>query len=219
MAKAHAGTEAHWALAHQAFKDGLSYRAIAEKVFELEGQGDEPPPSIAVIRRKAIAQEWTRDNNGRGTLGPAVQTTEMREKRIRDFRASGQLNLAKRLELLVDQLGEACTELVSQMFEPMDVVEVKVLSEGAHMGQMIQVQRTRINEPTPKDKQALASAASSLIDRIQLLSGGATSRSEIGPIADRAQAEAKLRMIRDELAERRTVEENAETARRLEATP
>jgi len=105
---------------------------------------------------------------------------------------------------------------VQQMFEPMDIVDVKVLSEGAHMGQVISVQRTRISEPSPKDKQALASAASSLIDRIQLLSGGATSRTETGPIADRAQAEAKLRMVRDELAERRVVEQNAEAAKAAE---
>lgn len=199
------GTEAQWLRAQRLFADGLSYMAIQEK---LEEEAGRPLMSCPRIRRRAIAEKWERSSKGPGSLGPAVQTVEERKKRTEVFEAAGQFNLAKRMEALSQQLSYAAERLVVQMFSEHELVEVKVVPAGLGSSN-VEVVRTIVNEPSPKDKQALATAASQLIDRLQILTGGVTARTEIGPIADRAQAESKLRMIRDELAERRVVERNA----------
>lgn len=199
------GTEAQWLRAQRLFADGLSYALIQERLEEESGR---PLMSAPRIRRRAIAETWVRSDTGPGSLGPPKQTLEERKERAAVFIAAGEFNLAKRMEYLTQLLSHASERLVQQMFEPHEVVEIKVVPAGLGSSN-VEIVRVLLPEPSPKDKQALGTAASQLIDRLQILSGGVTSRTEIGPIADRAQAESKLRMIRDELAERRVVERNA----------
>lgn len=205
MAQSFKATDAQWLRAQRLFADNLSYVAIQDRLREEAGK---PLMSHQIIRRRAIKYKWERSSNSPESLGPAVQTLEDRKKRAEVFATAGAFNLAKRMEYLTQLLSKASERLVQQMFEPHEVVEIKVVPAGLGSSN-VEIVRVMLPEPSPKDKQALGTAASQLIDRLQILSGGVTARTEIGPIAYRAQAESKLRMIRDELAERRQVELNA----------
>jgi hypothetical protein len=198
---------ADWARAQQLFRTGLSYQRIAD---ELEKEAGRPVVSHAIIRRRAMRESWMRDVGAPDSVGPANQTLAEKQQRAEIINATSQFNLATATARLTEQLAYASGRLIHQMFIPHEVVEVKLVGQGANMGQMVQTVRTELNEPSPKDKAALAAAASQLIDRLQLLTGGVTSRTEIGPIGDRAAAEARLRMVRDELSERRQVVLNKE---------
>lgn len=200
------GSEEQWSAAKATFAADFGYRKCAEVAAAVEDQPG-PAPSMGTIRRRAVLEGWIRDESVRPAMnGPALMAQGDRKDAAVLFVAQGKVAMSVRMERLADQLEQACTELVRQMFVEHEVVEVKVTGMGGGI-QQVETVRTKLTEPSSKDKQALASAASMLLDRLQLITGGATSRTELGPIADRAQAEARLRMVRDELAERRTVAE------------
>ena len=205
------GTPEHWARAKELFGAGLVYKSIEMRLDHEMGIMDGvAPPRDHTIRRRATSEAWLRNPNVGLHVGPAVEDSEQTQERLARFKATGEINREHRTQQLADELLAASTKLIGQMFEPHTLHEVKVVAGPQGAGSGVEVVEVEMREPPPRDKQALASAASQLIDRLQLLTGKATGRTETGPIMDRETAEARLKGIRDELAERR--EANAKEA-------
>jgi hypothetical protein len=228
MPRQRSGHDRHWARARELFGQGLVYQTIADvlarELPEVEGVA---APQAHTIRRRAVEGRWERASADDLSVGPAVETSARVRERLAKFKATGEVQLEKRLQALNEELLEATARLVGEMFEPHTEYQVKVVAGPNGTGSDVEVVEVPLDSPTPRDKQALASAAAQLIDRIQLLSGGATSRSETRQL-DPEQARARAAMVRDQLAERRAADLQAvpdpdpeqaaqETAQALEA--
>ena len=198
------GTPEHWARAQELFAAGLVYKSIEMRLDrEMGSINGVAPPRHHTIRRRATQEGWLRSEHVGLHVGPAVEESEQTKERLAKFKAQGEINREHRLQQLTDELIASVHTLVGQMFEPHVLKEVKVVPGPQGTGSDVEVVEVELDQPTPRDKQALASAAAQLIDRVQLLTGKATGRTEVGPIMDRATAESRLKGIRDELSERR----------------
>jgi transposase-like protein len=104
-----------------------------------------------------------------------------------------RLTIEARKQALADGLLEDAMRLRGQLFAP-----TMVHSFG---GPDHNFDEARINEPTFRDKQAILTTIGIAVDKIQILTGGATSREE-HVMRDRQALEARAAEL-DELATRR----------------
>lgn len=183
------GEEGDWAHARRVFERGASYRQVEA---EVDGR-----LTYSRIRRMALAEGWTQ--------GEVKSTSTLEERRAATAAATAanQLKWAEKKDDVVSDLIATTQRLVEQVFEPTLRKEVKVVAGGEGAGSYVEVVEVDMDEPSAAEKKALVTSAAILIDKLQLLTGEATSRSETGPITDRAAAEERVRHIRDEIAERR----------------
>ena len=78
---------------------------------------------------------------------------------------------------LADGLLEDVGQLRDRLFAPMEYVHVKTVGVGAGASQVEQV-TVEMDQPTPADQLKLVQAITGLIEKVQLLTGEATSRDE-----------------------------------------
>lgn len=183
--------EAAWELARQVYEAGGSYRQCEART---QAAGNRLTHSR--VRRRAQAEGWAQ-----GEL-TATSTPEERRAQTAAATETVRRKWAEEKDRILSDLVGTIDRLNEQVFSPHRRIEVKVLGlgEGRSEAELVEVE---MDEPSPADKKALVTSMAILIDKAQLLAGEATSRTESGPIADRAAAEARVRQIRDELAERR----------------
>lgn len=184
-----------WATARSAFEAGQSYRQAEDSVGGRISYGR--------IRRRALAEHWVQDGL------PADADAEARRAQTANATAAAQRKWAVEKERVLSDLVGTIDRLQGQVFAPHRVLDAKVVPQGNGRSE-VEVVAIDMAEPSPQDKKALVTSMAILIDKAQLLSGDATSRTETGPIADREAVEARLRQVRDELAERRAANEALE---------
>jgi len=98
---------------------------------------------------------------------------------------------------LAHGLLDDIARLRSQLFAPCKKVEITTVSDGQQQGSHVEVVEALLDEPTFADKKAILTSIGIAVDKVQLLSGGATSRHE------EVDVTAQVAQLRDELAERR----------------
>jgi|GEM_PF-3464446 len=178
-----------WETVERLFRGGASYRQCEA---EVGGR-----LTYSRIRRRAIAGEWRVE----GTELRATSTPDQRRAQTEAARQQSRLKWAEEKDRIVSDLVATVDGLVAQVFAPAVRKEVKVVGQGEGVSD-VQIVDVELPQPTAADQKAMVTSAAILIDKIQLVTGEATSRNENGPI-DRAALQARAAQIRDELAERR----------------
>lgn len=137
----------------------------------------------------------------KGTLSAWITKGEWRthapekmEAAIATQRASVE---AKRLALAL-ALFDDIDRLRAQLFAPVVERKVVTVSLGRNEGSEAQVVDVRLSQPTFGDQKAITTAVAIDVDKIQVLTGGATERIELT-----GDARTRAVELADELAERR----------------
>lgn len=128
----------------------------------------------------------------KGTISSWVRRAGLKTSVPENLRAAtevGRLTLEQRRQKLASNLLGDIERLRGQLFEP---------AESIHWDKDGGFHRARISEPTFSDKKALATSLAILVDKVLLLTGQATSRTETVTV-DAIEAEiAELRREMDE---------------------
>lgn len=77
---------------------------------------------------------------------------------------------------LAARLREEVHQLLDRINSPTTYKHVKVVSQGAEAGQVVEVVDVDLELPTAADTKALVTSAAILVDKLQLLTGEATER-------------------------------------------
>lgn len=112
---------------------------------------------------------------------------------------------------LLDHLVDDAFGLAEQLFAPVVHKEVKVVGQGQGE-QEVEIVEVHLDRPRAADQKNIALAFAIVTDKLLLLAGEATARTESGPIADRETAVGFVQKVRDELAERRRAAEGIAAA-------
>lgn len=107
------------------------------------------------------------------------------DKKTEAARAAKARKIEERKTELADELLESIVRLNSQMFSKQTVYNFG--------GQNNTLRVAEVDEPSPADKKHLATSLAILIDKLQVLTGGVTSRNE--EITSRNEKESKLAEI------------------------
>lgn len=99
-----------------------------------------------------------------------AQTEAARVKR-RELDADDRLQMAARLR-------EEVHQLLDRINAPTTYKHVKVVAQGGELGQAVEVVDVELDLPTAGDTKALVTSAAILVDKLQLLTGEATERTE-----------------------------------------
>lgn len=173
----------------------MSWGRTAEEI------GGRAAPST--IKRRAEAEGWIRPDGltARPTLVERQLATAHTAEANRRRWVDEKDRIASRLIGLADRL-------IDEVTAPHEMIDIKVLGGGKDSAATVETVRTQIPSPVPADKQRLVTSAAIVLDKLLLLSGEATSRSEqIG--ADRDALTERAKQLRDELAERRAAAASA----------
>lgn len=185
-----------WAMAKTLWEKGESYRTVSE----------ETGIPVNSIRVRKIDEGWTLQ------AVPRDQTPEARRAKTAAARRAAADKVLERRGELANHLMEDLLELREQLFEPVVVKEAKVVQVGNNMGSEVEIVEIELPRPVPADQQRIVTSMAILTDKLLLLTGEATSRTETVDGSNREAAAARLKMIRDELAERRQPTAPVETA-------
>lgn len=201
-------TEADWALVESLWKtQGLGWSTLSRAI---DGRA-----AATTIKRRAITHEWARDVHG-VEITARPQPEALREAIDRSTEARA-LIWAEERERIMSKLVDRADHLLDRIVKPHTLIETKIVKdEGQHAGSHVETIETPLSEPLPGDQQRLMTSAAIALDKILLLAGEATSRSETIEGQTSEQRVARAQMIRDELAARRAG--NAEAAAAAEGT-
>lgn len=122
--------------------------------------------------------------------------TERREE-LEAGVATASLTMEARRQALASGLMDDIEHLRSQLFAPTATNQAMVVSDGAREGSHVEVIEVKQAEPGFRDKQAAITSIAIAVDKVQLLTGAATSRTEHTAGKEAAHA------VADELAARR----------------
>ena len=114
--------------------------------------------------------------------------------------AAAKRRFVQRKAQLANKMADGAELLLSQMFSPQVIKDVRPVGMGGGVQEVRMIEYT-LPEPSPADKKHLATTLGILLDKSLLLTGEATSRSENVQL-NGDQAKTRLEHIRDELAER-----------------
>lgn len=195
-----AATEADWVLVEALWRDGKSWTALSKAI---DGRA-----AATTIKRRAERQEWARSVHGvEITARPALPALVEAAERSTAARA---LVWAEERERIMAKLVDRADHLLDRIVKPHTLIETKIVKdEGQHAGSHVETIETPLSEPLPGDQQRLMTSAAIALDKVLLLAGEATSRSETVEGQTPEQRVARAQMIRDELAARREANETA----------
>lgn len=111
---------------------------------------------------------------------------------------AARLTFEERRVELAHGLLDDVARLRAQLFAPVVQRQAMTVSDGKDLGSHVEIVDIRLDEPTFSEKKALLTSIGIAVDKVQLLSGAATQRTEHTIPADEVVAG-----LRDELAERR----------------
>lgn len=186
-------TDEHWRALRRLFEGGESYQSCEDMARTIAPEGVRSP-SLATIRRRAISEGWVK--NSVAINAPSPKKIEQ----IKVATETKKLTAAEKLVDMADDLVLKAQRLLDQAFQPAVRREVKLIGRGQGISEA-EIIDVDMAEPSPSDKQRLITSAAILIDKAQLLTGGATERTET--VSTREQAEGRIKQLRDELADRR----------------
>lgn len=107
-------------------------------------------------------------------LGVATERREELEAGV----AVASVTMEHRRLALASGLMDDIEKLRSQLFAPTATNQAMVVSDGARDGSHVEVVEVKQAEPTFRDKQAAITSIAIAVDKVQLLTGAATSRTE-----------------------------------------
>jgi transposase-like protein len=111
---------------------------------------------------------------------------------------AARLTFEERRVTLAHALLDDVNRLRAELFAPVVQRQAMTVSDGQNMGSHVEIVDIHLDEPTFGEKKAILTSIGIAVDKVQLLSGAATSRTEVTVPADEVVAG-----LRDELAERR----------------
>lgn len=100
-----------------------------------------------------------------------------RERTAKARQAYVEVTAAARQQL-AGRLHDEVHELLDRMNSPTTYVHVKVVNMGADAGSQVETVHVELPLPTATDTKALVTSAAILVDKLQLLTGQATERTE-----------------------------------------
>lgn len=153
--------------------------------------------TMSTLRSRGIEEGWKRSSDGTA----ATEPIEVRRVQAEHRKIEVSRKVSERRELLSVLLLDDVLQMRKQLFEPYEHIEIKVVSGPTGMGSDVEIVRVELPRPTPADQLKISNALAILTDKLLLLSGEATVRSET--IVDRESVLERTRYLRDELAERR----------------
>lgn len=203
------GTPEDWHRARTLYAEGASYRDIAAAL--------DNRLSTATLNRWAVRETWERGVLPRELVTEETpQIVERADAPPEVFAANTEWlkatldrKFSERKHELAMMMANAAERLVNEAFEPAVTRVVKVA------GGSVQIVDVHTAEPPSGDKKSLITSAAIAIDKAMLLSGEATSRTEL--LGTASAARERLKFMRDEVAERRNAkagessEEESET--------
>ena len=108
--------------------------------------------------------------------------------------------LAERKRVLADRLLDEAASFVGQLHSPVVEKVVKVVPQGGSTGSVTEVVEVKYSKPPTADAKRIVESIGVLVDKIQLLTGDVTARTElVGGEQDRS---ATLATVTDLLARR-----------------
>jgi hypothetical protein len=197
------GDPADWIKIRSVWDTGASYKDCAASVDNRISHG--------TIHRWARREGWVRgimpavllSSTEPQILERADAPTAEKISNTAEMRSRTERRFTERKIEIAAMLTEGIERLYGQIFSPHVLKEAKVVSGPTGQGSDVEIVEIHMDEPSPADKQRLATTLAILIDKASLLSGEATSRTETGGIAGREAAAERLKHFRDDLEERR----------------
>lgn len=184
-------SEEAWEMARAAFEtEGVSYEQCSMRSGIPRG----------TIRLRALDQGWTKP----GGLKAGASREEI-QAAAAVAQETNNLAHERRKGEMVEAFVETVFSLRDQLDKPFLKREVKSIGLGGGITEN-EVVDVWLPAPPPGEQQRLVTSMAILVDKIQLITGGATSRQE-NIVPDRDAALERVQQIRDELAERRAANE------------
>lgn len=92
--------------------------------------------------------------------------------------AAIRTSITERKAELADQMLDDARRVLAQLHEPTVERVVKVVSDGRDMGSHTEIVDVHYDRPSAGDQERIARTVATLVDKVQLLTGEATSRVE-----------------------------------------
>lgn len=89
------------------------------------------------------------------------------------------ITIAQRKATLAERMLTKAEQILAQLDAPMIEKSVKVVGLGRNKGSQVEIVDVRYDRPPTADQKRIVDAVAVLVDRVQLLTGGATSRPEV----------------------------------------
>lgn len=194
MPRASNATDEDWAAVRKHWASGFGFGACSKLV---DGRA-----AASTIRRRALNEGWIRESGE-----PVERSLEERRAMTAAAVEATKRRWADEKDRVIDRLVGLVDTLVDEVTAPHEMIDVKVVGGGKDAAASIETVRTWIPSPVPADKQRLVTSAAIVIDKLQLLTGEATSRNENLSGADRSAVVQRTKQMRDELQERRQAKE------------
>jgi transposase-like protein len=109
-----------------------------------------------------------------------------------------RLSVVERKAELAEQMLDDARTVLAQLHQPVVERVVKVVSDGKDAGSHAEIVDVHLERPTPADQERIARTVATLVDKVQLLTGEATSRVEqtIGAAPERTpEQEAEMARV------------------------
>ena len=92
--------------------------------------------------------------------------------------AATKASVAERKAELAEQMLDDARTVLAQLHQPVVERVVKVISDGKDLGSHAEIVDVHLERPSPADQERIARTVATLVDKVQLLTGEATSRVE-----------------------------------------
>lgn len=116
-------------------------------------------------------------------------------EQVRSAVEARQLVTADRKTALAGRMLSHAERMLAQLEQPVVEKVVKVVSEGWRMGQATEVVEVEYDRPPTGDQKRIVEAVAILVDKIQLLTGEATSRPDLFRSAEPVEREQLLATV------------------------
>lgn len=120
---------------------------------------------------------------------------------LQEVNAARLATIAQRKAKLAEELLGDIERMRKQLWQPTVECKAMTVSDGSALGSHIEIAEVRLPQPTFRDQKTIVEAVAIALDKVQLLTGEATVRTEaLG--AEQPKREHLAKVV-DQLAERR----------------
>lgn len=193
MPRASAATEDDWALIRAVWEAGGSLTACSEAV---DGRA-----ARSTVKRRAETEDWVRPDGTKQVI-----PVEVRQTMARAANEARRAVWAEERERIVSRLIEVTDDALDDMKRPTVVKEAKVVSGGQGMPSSVEVVEIEYDQAPIGERKNLMTIAQVAIEKLQLLTGEATGRTESVTL-NRDAVVTRAKQLRDEIGERRRAKE------------
>jgi transposase-like protein len=141
---------------------------------------------------KATVVGWAQAN------GVRTRSIETKQERVQ----ASMLTMAERKVNLASGLMDDIERLRTQLWQPCVERKPLVVSDGAQLGSRVEIVDVELKQPTFGDQRSIMTSIAIAVDKVQILTGDVTSRTETVGTLERPVAEERLGTIL-ELASKR----------------